>query len=356
MSASGHLYIFHGPEEFRRAEAVKELRAQLGDPSAVAMNTTELDGRSVSLSELIAAAGALPFMGERRLVIVDGLLARLEGRGGKGANKDDAELLKGLIDYLPRLSPATWLVFEEDRLIADKHPLLRAAAERKAMATVRVFGALGEGELRNWIKQRVKLKGGAFANDGLEALVAASENDLRLLEQEIEKLITYAGGRAVTAADVQKLVHGARSANVFAMVDALGQHNGRRALGQCHALLAEGEPPLRLLFMVTRQFRLILQAKDLNERRAPVGEMMRALGGKQFVVDKIMGQARLFSMAQLEAIYRRLLEVDRSIKTGQAEPVLALDTLIAEIASTPRAPHPQPLSHTWERGERPPHR
>ncbi len=85
--------------------------------------------------------------------------------------------------------------------------------------------------------------------------------------------------------------------------------------------------------MITRQFRLIIQAKDLSEQRAPISEVMRTLAVPKFVADKILTQARSFTMAQLDAIYHRLLETDQSIKTGQADPLLAVDMLIAEIAA-----------------------
>lgn len=325
-------YIFHGPEEFLRAEAIAALRARLGDPSTAAMNTTVLDGRKLALGELINAADALPFLVDARLVIVQGLLGRLEGQAGK-ASKAERPLVEGLLAYLPKLSPATWLIFDESEVLNEQHPVLRLAREQKDKASVQLFGRLSEIELRRWLAQRAKTKGGMFAPDAIEALAALGDADLRLLDQEVEKLVTYAGERAITANDVHQLVHAARSVDVFAMVDALGQRNGRRAIEQFHALVEEGEPPGRLLFMITRQFRMIVQAKELSEKRAPIGEVMRALGAPKFVADKALVQARAFNLAQLDAIYRRLLETDQSIKTGQVEPLLAIDILIAEIAA-----------------------
>ncbi len=326
-------FIFHGPEEFLRAEAIKELRAKMGEPSMAAMNTTVMDGRKLALAELINVASALPFLGDVRLVVIEGLLGRLEGKANQGASKAERQFIEGLSAYLPSLSPSTWLVFDEDRILSEAHPILRAAKDGQRTATVKLFGRMSEVELRRWLAERAKLKGGTLSGDAIEALVSFGEPDLRLLDQEIEKLITYAGKRPVNAADVKKLVHGSRHVDVFAMVDALGQRSGRKAIEQFHALVEEGEPPGRLLFMITRQFRMILQAKELSDQRASLSEVMRALSAPKFVVEKMMAQARTFSMPQLEMIYRRLLETDQSIKTGQAEPLLAVDVLIAEIAA-----------------------
>src|SRR5713226_4648564 len=111
-------YVFHGPEEFLRAEAIQALRAQLGDASMAAMHTTLLEGRKLTLGELSTTADALPFLADRRLVVVTGLLGRLEGKGGKPSKADQAFAV-GLAEYLPRVPSSTWLVFDEDRTLED---------------------------------------------------------------------------------------------------------------------------------------------------------------------------------------------------------------------------------------------
>ncbi len=325
-------FIFHGAEEFLRTEALKALKAKLGDSGVAGMNTTELDGRRLAMPDLISAAEAMPFLGDRRLVIVDGLLARLEGRAGK-APKADQQLAADLTAYLPRVAPFTSLVLDEDHLVPETHPVMQFARAHMDIVSVQTFGRLSEPELRKWLAARAKHHGGTLAADALEKLATAGDADLRLLDQEIAKLVTFAAGRPVTGGDVERLVHAARSADVFAMVDALGRRDGRRAIAQFHALVEDGEPPARLLFMITRQFRMILQAKDLDERRASPADKMRTLGAAKFIVDKVSGQARQFTRPQIEHIYRRLLEIDQGIKTGQAEPLLAADTLIAEITA-----------------------
>jgi DNA polymerase-3 subunit delta len=330
-------FILHGIEEYLRAQALKELRAGLGDESLVEMNTSQIDGKKATLPEVVSAASAMPFMGEKRLVVATGLLGRLEGKGGKPSKADQA-FVEGLIAFLPSVSPATALVFEEDHLLPETHPVMQFARKQPQAVEVRTFGRMNEMELRKWLALRAKARNGALSPEAIDLLATSGDVDLRLLDQEIEKLLTYAHGRPVSGGDVQKLVHAARSVDVFAMVDALGQKNGRRAIEQFHALVADGEPPFRLLFMITRQFRLIVQAKDLSERRAPLTDMMRSLGSPKFVVEKVLTQSRQFSMPQLDYIYRRLLETDQSIKTGQSDPMLAVDTLIAEIvARTPQA-------------------
>ena len=103
-------------------------------------------------------------------------------------------------------------------------------------------------------------------------------------------------------------------------------------MGELHRLLDRGENLLGLLAMIVRQFRLLIQVKELQEKSAPAPEMAKTLGQHPFVIEKIGQQARNFSMAQLERIYTHLLDLDVGIKTGEVGDVLALDLLVAELA------------------------
>lgn len=321
-------YVFHGEDEFSRAEALAEMKAKMGDPSMTSLNTTVFDGRKITLAELIHACDAVPFLGERRLVIVEGLLTRLEPPKRGKITQEARAFIEGLQEYLRRLPESTRLVFLEPRSLAKDNPILKLAQKEKR-GYAKEFKPPRRGELNWWITQRVKSKGGDILPSAVTELAAFVGNDLRLLDQEIEKLITYVGGgRPITEKDVRLLVSYAQEANIFQMVDALGHRNRRRALTLLHELLDGGQPPAYLLAMITRQFRILMQIKELSQGGASKEEIRARLGLHPFVVDKGLEQARNFSTSQLEAIYRRLLETDTAIKTGRTEPTLALDLLI----------------------------
>jgi DNA polymerase-3 subunit delta len=187
-----------------------------------------------------------------------------------------------------------------------------------------------------WIEQRSRAKGGQITRDATQELVRTVGDNLWLLDQELEKLVAYtAAKRAASAADVQLLVHHARREKIWDMVDALGEGRGRQAIGSLHRLLDDGEHPLYVLAMIVRQYRILLQVKDLTARGLRPRAIAKDLKLRDFVVEKMVRQARLYSLPQLEAIYARLLETDLAIKTGQMDAVLALDLLVAELSQRP---------------------
>lgn len=320
-------YLFHGEDEFSRAEAVQNLKQRMGDDPAMAdLNTTILDGRKITLGELRHVCDTIPFMADRRLVIVEGLLGTLTAQGGR----KDKEAYDELVTYLPQLPPTTRLVLVENRRIPQKHPVYQLALAEEC-GHVQEFSPPQRSTLLRWINDRVEGHGGQITAQAAGELAALVGNDLRLLDQEIAKLVAYAGDeRPVGVDDVHLLVSYAQEANVFHMVDALGRRDGRTAMRLLHQLL-NAQPPLALLGMIVRQFRILVQVKELSERGLGPREIAGELKLHKFVAEKGYHQARNFSMAQLETVYDKLVETDVAIKTGQLEPVLALDLLIAGL-------------------------
>jgi DNA polymerase-3 subunit delta len=266
-------------------------------------------------------------MSDRRLVIVENYLSRLAA--GKGAA--DRSAVESLAKYLPTMSDSARLVFVESETLAKTHPILKLA-EKEETGQVRAFDGPGRGELAGWIAGRVEMHGGTIERPAADALAFAVGDDLRLLNSEIEKLVIYVGHeQPIAPADVELMVPYAGTANVFVMVDAIGRRDGRAALHMLHKLLDEGAAPLYLLSMIVRQFRILIQVKDLSSQGLAASTIAKQAGLHPFVAEKAGRQAMNFSMGQLEMIYARLLETDLAIKTGQTEEVLALDTLVAAL-------------------------
>jgi DNA polymerase-3 subunit delta len=319
-------YVFHGPDDLSRNEALSKLREQMGDPSLADLNTTVLDGESLTLGELRGVCDSLPFMSDRRLVIVHNYLTRLGGGG-----KRDAEALDELAGYLPAMPDTVRLIFAEADTLPKNHLILKIAVKHKE-GHIQTFKGPGRGEMSGWVVGRVEAKGATIERPAADALVIAVGDDLRLLDSEIEKLAIYAGDeRPITADDVDLLVPYAGTANVFAMVDAIGRRDGRTALRGLHKLLDENAAPLYLLSMIVRQFRILIQVKELSAQGLAASTIAKRAGLHPFVAEKAQRQAMNFTMGQLEVIYARLLETDLVIKTGQMEDVLALDTLVAAL-------------------------
>ncbi|MGD8596425.1 MAG: DNA polymerase III subunit delta [Anaerolineae bacterium] len=329
-------YILHGDDDFGRDEELARLRNRMAgdDPAMADLNTVILDSQKLTLGELRHACDSIPFMADRRLVIVHGLLARLVPSGRK---KDEPawkrDWLQELSDYLPLLPPTTRLVFVENKALKPAHPILRVAEEerRRKRGFVRLFELPQERNLPGWIHKQARAKGANLSTEATRLLAVLVGTDLRLLDQEIDKLQLYAGERQITTEDVRALVSRARQESIFDLVDCVGRRETGRALRLLHRMLDDGEAALYLLAMLARQIRILIQVKDLQGRGLGKSEIASLLKLHPYVVEKGMAQAWNFGVPQLEAAHHKLVETDWAIKTGRLDDMTALDLLVVDL-------------------------
>jgi DNA polymerase-3 subunit delta len=137
--------------------------------------------------------------------------------------------------------------------------------------------------------------------------------------------------RPVDDDDVRRLTAQEQQADIFDMVDAIGGRDGETALKTLHILLEESDV-LPLFGMIVRQFRLLLQAREILEANGSPDDIARTLKQHPYVAQKIAGQAKHFDLPTLEDIYHQLLKIDVDGKTGGMDVGLALDVLIAQLA------------------------
>ena len=327
------LYVLFGPDDFSLNESLEEIKKGIGDKSLLDSNTTVLDGQQLTPNQLREVCATLPFLAPKRLVIVNGLLERFEPRVGQGRQKkkakddqpSDYKAFAALIDEFP---DSTVLVLI-DCDIKNKNPLLKELLQR---AKVKTFPFLRNEKLRQWIDKRIKQEGGTISPQALDLLSRLVGSNLWIMAGEILKLVSFALGRRIEEDDVRTVVGYSKQANVFNMVDAVLESRASQAQQAIQQLLQMGMAPPYLLFMLARQARLLVQAKELIKKGKSEFEIQNKLGlTSEFAWRKTAEQASRYSFERLKELYHRLLAADLSIKTGKYEPELALNILAAEL-------------------------
>ena len=337
------LYIFHGPDSFSRAEAMTALKRSLDTDGMLATNTTALEGKSLTFAHLTMVCDAAPFLAANRLVVVDGLLARLGGaaggrRRGAGSVKLPEEW-QSLPAYVGRMPPTTTLLLTDGSVPADG-TLVSALAEH---GRARAFPRIPPQALEGWVIQRAKARGIAL-EAGVARLLAESAaqeigddgqwHALWGLANDLEKLALYAGDRPVTEEDCRRLVAAAADTNIFAFVDAVIERRGEEAVRRLTDLLAAGEPAPVLLTMLVRGYRQLLLYSELAAAGARQDEIGRRLSIRYpRQLQRLGAQAGRYTAPRLAAIYDRILHADRSVKRGEADEAAALELLTAELSA-----------------------
>jgi DNA polymerase-3 subunit delta len=328
------LYILFGEDDFSVKQALEEIKKGMGDPTAMMTNTTVLEGRQATPEQLRNASETVPFLADKRLVIVEGLLERFESKGRTGRkktarNNNKEEEYKAIADSVKKVPEFTELVIIDGR-ISERNPLLLVLTP---VARVRTFPLLKENQLRQWIERRVSGVGGKISPEAVNILIRFVGNNLWMMANEVDKLVLYCEGRSIGEEDVKAVVSYAREASVFGMVDAIIESRAGTAQELYQQMLKQGSAPAQLLVMLGRQVRIIYQLKEMRDRGKSRNEIRTKLGLTQdFVLRKAWAQADKYSLSRLKTLYHKLLETDIAIKTGKYDGELALSILIAELA------------------------
>jgi DNA polymerase-3 subunit delta len=273
------------------------------------------------VTDILTRLDTAPFFGPCRVVVVRHLEAMRDA---------DQE---ALVTYLERGDSPTVGIF----VARDLDRRRRLFLTFKRVGQVIEARPLSPREVPAWVAGRLRAQGKRPAVGAPEALVALAGTNLRDLDHEVAKVAAYVGDRSVvTRADVEAIASRLGEASIFRLVDALGAGEAPAALRALHDILTTHEP-LQVLFMVARQFRLILRAHTLGAHRAADAHLAERLGLHPFVARKIAQQARGVRAEQFPGIFAALEATDRAIKTG-TPPRLALEELFVRLCADRGAP------------------
>ena len=310
------IYLFYGDNLLAISETLADLEAKLGPSSE--FNVQRFSGKALDLEQLRAACGALPFLSSRRLIVLEDAESIPKGR---------KDAFSQLMDELP--DTAALVLIEQVRVDRErdyqKASFLYAwTQEHPDVAYVRAFLKPKGTAFIHWLVERSE---GRIEQDAAQLLAHSVEEDPLLAEQELNKLLNYVNDeRPIRVEDIERLTPSHSHLDIFSVVDKLGDSQG--TLPRLQRLL-EDQDPAYVFLMLVRQFRLMILARQAIE----LGEdPIKSMKVPPFVVKKVSAQSRQFTSAELKGIYQRLLDLDVSVKRGEADLSLDLLPLIAELA------------------------
>lgn len=325
-----NLLLLYGREEYLIRWAVDALIGKYVNEVSRDMDFSRLDGTAVTLDQIRNNCETLPFLSEKRVVLLSDFKL-MEGGKTKGFGEDEE---KHLAEYLKKLPENCMLIITSEG--ADKRKkLYKSVSESGA---VYEFGELDEKSLKSYIEKRFKESGKTARAAVIARLIEASgyydkETDYTLynLENDIKKAVAFNEEPEIGFETVDSTISGNIDTNVFAMIDALGSNHKDEAYQMLHNLLVSGEKEYKLLALLCSHFEIILSVKEMKEEGKSFAEMKDILGIHEFRIKKAAMFAEKYTAASLRKILRKTYEIDKNIKTGLLESSLALELFISEI-------------------------
>ena len=337
-------YLLWGEDALSRDEVVRSFRGRMLARAAGELNLSEFHAPEVTARGVIGACDTVPFIDDRRLVIVHGLFtwrprpSVAQRRADAGGESKTANPLKTereqLLGYLPNLSPQTTLVLVEGGLTPNQRDEVTKQLPR-GRSDVRAFPAPQGVELERWLVARARKYGGELGPRVPGLLREHGPGNLEALDREVAKLVAYADGEPVSVGVLDELLPGAELV-VFDLLDAVAEGRTGDALTTLRRLYRQGLRPEELAPQIISLYRRLLVCRLALAERASPAEIARTHGVKIF--DKLRSQARGLSSDRIEQGLEALLAFDRKLKLGEVEPESGLELLVAELAALAEAP------------------
>ncbi|MBR6329739.1 MAG: DNA polymerase III subunit delta [Lachnospiraceae bacterium] len=306
-------YLLFGTEEYLKSYYKKKLCGALCDPEDT-MNYTRFEGKDVNPAAVIDLAETLPFFKDRRLILI-------ENSGFFKGSCDE------LADYLKSPCETTCFVFCENDV--DKRSRMYKAV--KNAGRIEELVSPGEDELVSWCAALFKRYEKKVRRGSILRLFEQSGTDMNVLKNEIEKVVSYMGGREIVEdADIDEVCTREIRNQIFDMVEAITDKKSRKAFSLYYDLLALKEPPMRILFLIARQFNMLMQVKELSQITRDPKELAGKTGLHPYVAKKYLMKCPSYSMDYLKQALEECLSLEQDVKSGKLTDTMAVELLIAE--------------------------
>jgi DNA polymerase-3 subunit delta len=278
------------------------------------MNFSAFEGKGLDTDELIRLADTMPFFAEKRLILIE------DSGFFKSANET-------LLKYLPQMPDTTCLLFVESE-VDKRSKLFKQVKERGYAAEL---SRQDTTQLARWAAGLLAKEGKKITGQTMEFFLGMTGDDMENIRMELEKLISYTGDRdVVTDADVRAISTEHVTSKIFDMIAAIANRQTRKAMELYEDLLTLKEPPMRILFLISRQFNQILQVKELQAKGMDRNTIASKLKLQPFVVGRILPQARQFTREQLLSYVELCVDAEEAVKTGRLQDRLAVELLITK--------------------------
>lgn len=309
-------YLLYGEEAYLKKQYKDKLtKAML--PESDTVNYAYYEGKGTNPAELIDLAETMPFFADRRLIVV-------ENSGFfKNATPE-------LADYIKNMPETACFLFVESEV--DKRGKMYKSVKDKGRAVE--MGRQDEKTLLYWLAGMVKKEGKQIKESTARYLVAKTGTDMENLEKEMEKLFSYTLGQTeITVQDVDEICTTQITNKIFDMVEAVATKQQKRALHYYYDLLALKEPPMRILYLLSRQFKLLMEVKDLSGRGYEKSQIAKTAGLHPFVAGKYIKQCHSFSKEELRSIMEDAANMEEMVKTGRLNDRMSVELFIVKYSS-----------------------
>ena len=316
--------LFYGAEDFLMNWAVDSIIDEYVDEGSRDIDLLHLEGEQVTAADIMANARAYSMFSERRVVVVRNYMPLFKKTADPGADE--------LISFASERQDSSIVIF----VIESRHGS-ELSAYGKKMAKVcgaYEFARLERAELKSFITKRVHKAGKMIARRELDHMIdvsgyynKGSVYDLSQLEKDIDKIVKACPSDSIAASLIEEILIGDSDRFVFGFVDALVSGDRGKALAIAEAIIREEDGSMAVLALLTKQFEIMYDSLELNEKGYSISQMAKKTGVNEFRFKRAFNAAGRYSKRRIGRILTELYNTDRDIKSGNIDKDVALELI-----------------------------
>jgi DNA polymerase-3 subunit delta len=320
------IYVCYGTEKYLQQEFIQHIIDKLVEPEQRSFAVIRYDLMETSLDTVLDDAETLPFLAEKKIVIAKNALFFT---GAKESTKLEHRIER-LLEYMKSPVGYAVIVFVVDADKLDERKKIVKALKDSQGAIP--FLPLSVEDLTRWIIRRAEKWGVTFAEGAVDQFILYTGAQLQLITAELEKLSLFVGPNGcITSELIGQLVARSVEQNVFILMDEIVKQRLDNALSILHDLLKQREEPIKIILLIARQFRMMLQIKELEHQGYSQQQIAGQIGAHPYAVKLASEQGRSYTLAKLSGLLSRLGELDYRMKSGKVDKALGLELFILEI-------------------------
>ena len=309
------VYLIFGEEKYLIRSLKKKINEGL-DCTSDNMNFSKFSGKDTVTLEVIDSANTLPFFADYRVVM-------LEDTGWLKSSNDE------IAEYIKEIPESTVVFFIESEV--DKRNKLYK--QIKSLGYICECNSLNNSELMKWILVRLNKENKKITRENMNYFLEKVGSDMDNITSEVDKLVSYTLGRdIIEREDIDAVCISEINGKIFEMVDAIGNKNQKKALDLYYDLIAVREAPMKILYMLSRQFNIMYQLKEMSLQGISAGEMAKNIGMQNFIVNKTLGQCKNFKLATIKNAINYCLKLEEAVKMGNMNDKMAVELVIVKYS------------------------
>ncbi len=314
-----NVYFFYGEEEYVKEAALGKLRKKLLPAGLEALNESILEVPNAD--SIIADAETMPMMCDKRLVV-----AKEWACLKSGTSRDEANEVDKITNYLSTSPDSTCIVFYLQGKPDERKKLVKYLQKN---ATTVQFIPLNESDLKKWIIKHLKDNFKTISQADAQYLIFKVGQSVTIILQELNKLIAHSGeSNAITRQSIDDIVTPSLECTVFEFIDKIIENKPAVAMSMLQSMLEAGESYISIIAMITRQVRLMMHVRIMQDDNLHSAEIEKRLEMTRFVSNKVLKQAQKFTSKSLKDLFYNCIDADYGFKSGRIRDDIAINRLV----------------------------